>query len=372
MTDAAAPILVIGAGQAGLSVGYHLVRRGLRPGTDVVIVDRGPGPGGAWQHRWESLRLGDAHRIADLPGMEATGLTFASAPTEPPASEVVRDYYGTYESHYGLRVRRPVEVTAVRRSADGAFDVQTADAGAGFSPRVVIAAVGTWGSPRLPDVPGREDFRGRQIVTPEFTSPADFAGLSVAVVGGGASALGFIRELADTARSVHWHTRRPVRFNARDTDLREELGRESVRLQDAAARAGRELPSIVSTTGMPLTPRLRRLRDRGLLDRRPMFARVVSDGVVLADGTFEPLDAIIWAIGFHADLGPLAPLGVDARRGVTVADGHAVDVPGLFLAGYGPQASTISANRGARRIARDVERYLDDAEWPPPRRRARA
>ncbi|GIG54536.1 oxidoreductase [Demequina activiva] len=350
---------------------YHLLRRSFAPGTDFVIVDRGPGAGGAWQHRWDSLRLGDAHRIHDLPAMDEAGVSFAGAPTEPPAREVVADYYGRYERHFGLNVLRPVEITSVRRAEDGAFEVDTADARDAFRPRVLVAAVGTWGSPRLPDVPGSEDFHGQQIVTPEYTAAQDFAGRRVAVVGGGASAIGFLRELAGTAASLTWFTRRPVVFHERDSTLREELGRESVRLQDEAARAGRELPSIVSTTGMPVTPRLQRLRDLGVLRREPMFTRMVGDGVVLQDGRFQALDAVIWAIGFRAELGPLAPLGVSAAEGVRVEHGHAVHVPGLFLAGYGPQASTISANRGARRIARDAEAYLTDAVWPPqPRRRA--
>ncbi|WP_084078360.1 NAD(P)/FAD-dependent oxidoreductase [Demequina sp. NBRC 110057] len=365
MTAPTPPILVIGAGQAGLSVGYHLLHRGMVPGEDFRMVDRGPTAGGAWQHRWGSLRLGDAHRIADLPGMADAGVTFDDAPREPPASAVVRDYYATYERHYGLAVSRPVDVTAVRRGADGGFVVETADAAAPLTPRIVVAAVGTWGSPRHPSTPGADVFRGRQLVTPDYTSANDFAGLRVAVVGGGASALGFLREVATTARSVTWFTRRPVVFHDRDSSLREDLGRESVRLQDEAARAGRPLPSIVSTTGMPLTPPIARMRRAGLLTRSPMFTRLVTDGAVLADGSHLPLDAVIWALGFEADLGPLAPLAIDARRGVSVAEGHAIDVPGLFLAGYGPQASTISANRGARRIARDAERYLADGAWPP-------
>ncbi len=344
---------------------HHLVRRGFQPDTDFTVVDRGPGPGGAWQHRWESLRLGDAHRIADLPEMAAAGVTFANAPSEPPARAVVSDYYGRYERHLDLRVRRPVDVTAVSRSPEGGFAVETADAAVTFSPRVVVGAVGTWGSPRQPGVPGVDDFRGRQITTPEFVSSDKFRGLRVAVVGGGASALGFLRELEGVAAEVTWFTRRPVTFHRGESMLRAELGREAVRLQDQAARAGRPLPSIVSTTGMPMTPPIARMDRAGLLHRQAMFSRLTPDGAVLSDGGFLALDAIIWALGFDADLGPFAPLGVSAREGVRVEHGHAVDVPGLFLAGYGPQASTIGADRGGRRTARDIETYLGDGTWPP-------
>ncbi|MDN4481813.1 FAD-dependent oxidoreductase [Demequina muriae] len=366
----ASPVVVIGAGQAGLSVAYHLRRRGLVTGTDVTVLDRGPSTGGAWQHRWEALRLGDAHRVHDLPGMDEVGISFATAPRDRPARDVVAEYYRRYERHFEIAVRRPVDVDAVTRQHDGRFLVESRDLGKPLAASAVVGAVGTWGAPRRPEIPGTEVFRGLQVTTADYRSAADFAGLRVAVVGGGTSAIGFVREVADAGATPLWYTRGPVRFLESAATLGEDLGRESVRLQDEAARAGAELPSIVSTTGIPLTPRMRRLRDRGLLERRPMFVRLVTDGVVEQDGRTTTVDAIIWAMGFRADLAPFAGVGVDARSGVEVDRGYAVRVPGLFLAGYGPQASTVSANRGARRIARDVEAYLSDGRWPPtqPRR----
>ncbi|MFW2514194.1 FAD-dependent oxidoreductase [Demequina sp. SO4-13] len=370
MTPRHTDVVVVGAGQAGLSVAFHLRRRGLASPDSVTVLDRGPSSGGAWQHRWEALRLGDAHRVHDLPGMDEVGISFDTAPRDRPARDVVSDYYREYERHFGINVLRPVDVEAVRRLPDGRLQVSGAGLDAPLSAAVVVGAVGTWGSPREPDVPGADLFRGTQITTAQYRSADDFAGLRVAVVGGGTSAIGFVRELADVGAEPFWFTRRPVTFLEASATLGEDLGRESVRLQDEAARAGRELPSIVSTTGIPLTPRIRRLRERGLLDRRPMFVRMISDGVVEQDGRTLPVDAIIWALGFRAELSPFAPLGVDARSGVEVDRGYAVHVPGLFLAGYGPQASTVSANRGARRIAKDVTAYLGDGEWPPtqPRR----
>lgn len=358
-------VVVIGAGQAGLAIAYYLARRGLVLGSDAVVVDRGPATGGAWQHRWESLRLGDAHRVHDLPGMADAGLSFDSAPQHVPAREVVADYYRQYEEHFDLKVRRPVNVESVTRLADGRLEVAGGGLTAPLVAPVVIGAVGTWGSPRTADVPGVETFRGRQLTTPEYTHAQDFAGQRVAVVGGGTSAIGFIRELERVGAQTYWFTRRPATFLDANATLSQHLGRESVRLQDEAARAGRELPSIVSTTGIPLAPHIRELRERGLLERRPMFVRVISDGLIEQDGTVLPVDAIIWAMGFRAELTPFAPLGIDAKAGVRVAHGHALDTPGVFFAGYGPQASTISAERGARRIARDASQYLRDSQWPP-------
>lgn len=359
--DQHARVVVIGAGQAGLSVGYHLRRLGLVPGTDLVILDRAPSTGGAWQFRWEALRLGAAHRVHDLPGMRAMGLQFDDADRSRPARDVVGEYYRRFEQHYDLRVRRPVSVSSVSRldgdTAAGALCVTTRSAdGAETRIRadVVVNASGTWGTPFVPWYPGRGVFRGRQLDTTDYRSAAEFARQDVVVVGGGTSAIGFLLELDGVARSTHWFTRRPMVW-ADTASLDLESAVAAVDEQDRAARAGEVLPSIVSGTGVPVSRRIRAGIDRGVLRDQPMFTRMDETGVVTADGTHVHADAVLWATGFRADLRHLAPLHLrTAAGGVIVADGRSADEPRLFLAGYGPQASTIGANRAGRLIARQV------------------
>src|SRR6195952_1096393 len=133
-------VVIIGAGQAGLSVAYYLQRLGVRSGVDQLVLDRGPGPGGAWQHRWSALRLGSAHRVHDLPGMRATGLSFETADRGRPARDVVTEYYDMYERYYGLDVRRPTIVSAVYdRGAE--LVVRTRDAE--VVAKIVVNATGT-------------------------------------------------------------------------------------------------------------------------------------------------------------------------------------------------------------------------------------
>lgn len=213
-------MVVIGAGQAGLAVAYHLKHSGLRPGVDFVVLDRDPDAGGAWQHRWHSLRLDDAHRVSDLPGMRRDlGISFETAPGDQPAGEVVSDYYRRYERFHNLQVHHRHAVTAVSRveAADTAagryrLDVQTPGGAKTLFADVVINASGTWGAPNVPYLPGIERFAGRQLHTQQYVRADEFAGQRVAIAGGGTSAIGFIVELHDVARSVHWFTRRPVHF----------------------------------------------------------------------------------------------------------------------------------------------------------------
>jgi cation diffusion facilitator CzcD-associated flavoprotein CzcO len=352
-----APVVVVGAGQAGLSVSYYLARLGLDPGVDFVVFDRGPGTGGAWQLRWEALRIGSAHRINDLPGMDELGLSFENAGRTLPAREVVTDYYRQYEEHYGFQVHRPA---AVRSVFNRGSELLVAYDGGELSADVVVNATGTWGSPFVPWYPGRDGFAGRQLHTTEYTDAADFAGQSVIVVGGGTSAIGFLMELENVAAELVWVTRSPTEFRD-EGELNLEARVKAVALQDEAARAGRALPSIVSGTGVPVTRRIHAAMERGLLTPRPMFTAIEPQGVRFADGSFHAADAILWSTGFRPELRHLAPLKLREKAGgVTVGSGASWKDPRIFFAGYGPQASTIGANRAGRQIARQVVAQLSN------------
>lgn len=347
--------MVIGAGQAGLSVSFYLKRLGLDPGNDFVVLDRGPGTGGAWQLRWDALRIGSAHKINDLPGLDALGLSFETADRRAPAKEVVADYYQRYEDFYGFQVVRPADVTAVENlSTELLVRFKFDDEERTVSTQTVVNATGTWGAPFVPWYPGLKSFEGRHLHTNDYVSAADYANKSVIVVGGGTSAIGFLLELEGVARETTWVSRRPIDF-LDDGDPNLEARVEAVQKQDEAARAGRALPSVVSGTGVPRTRRIQAGIERGVLTPRPMFESIEPTGVRWADGAFQQADAIIWSTGFRPELRHLAPLKLREKEGgVTVGSGVSFKDSRVFFAGYGPQASTIGANRAGRMIARQV------------------
>ena len=348
---ARASVVIIGAGQAGLAVAYYLKRFQLEPDIDFVLLDRGPSTGGAWQFRWDALRLGSAHKVNDLPGMSELGISFENADRTLPAKDIVAGYYRRYEDHFGLQVHRPLVVSAVvNRGVDLVVQHSEGETAA----QVLVNATGTWGSPFVPYYPGASAFRGRHVHTNGYVSAEEFRNQNVVVVGGGTSAIGFLLELENVAENVSWASRRPVDYNTEPV-LAIEGGISAVREADAAARAGRALPSIVSTTGVPLTRKIAAGISRGLLKERAMFASIEADGVRWRDGSFTPADAIIWATGFRPELRHLAPLKLREKAGgVTVESGQVWTDPRIFLAGYGPYASTIGANRSGRIIARQI------------------
>ncbi|HET6560871.1 MAG TPA: NAD(P)-binding domain-containing protein [Marmoricola sp.] len=340
--------IVIGAGQGGLSASYHLRRHGL----DHVVLDADAAPGGAWQHRWDSLTMADVHGVADLPDTPAPGRS------DGRANAVVPSYFAGYEADHGLPVLRPVRVDRVE--SEGELLVVHADDRRRLA-RTLVSATGTWSRPFVPHYPGIETFCGQQLHTAGYPGAEQFRGKRVVVVGGGASAVQFLGELAPVTDTL-WVTRRPPVW-------RDELGRDELRaavsLVEERVRRGRPPASVVSVTGLQLRPQERRAAELGAYERRPMFSSIEPDGVRWDDGTFEPVDVILWATGFRPAVGHLAPLGLRSASGgiqLDPASGWTTAVvdPRVQLVGYGPSASTIGANRAGRAAARAVARQLDD------------
>lgn len=349
-------MVVIGAGQAGLSAGHFLRKGGLEPGVDFEVLDANPTPGGAWSHRWDALTLGDAHGIHDLPDFPLG----VPDPSEP-AREVVKRYYGAYERHEALRVQRPWRVRAVEDSHDGPLLVH---ASYGVERRryaadAVISATGTWDRPYVPNYPGH--FGGWQLTTRDFRAPEDFRGKRVLVVGGGASAVQFILLLERYGVPTVWSTRRPPQWTDRTNNAR--WGAEVEQRVAAKTRAGLPAGSVVSNTGLLRRPDYEAGIARGTLISRGRIARLTRQGVDFADGSHEDVDAILWATGFRASLGHLTPLRLrEPGGGLLVADDDVslVKEPRLFVVGYGPSASTLGATRAGRRAARGALRRVAD------------
>jgi hypothetical protein len=159
------------------------------------------------------------------------------------------------------------------------------------------------------------------------------------------------------AAATTWVTRRPPVFH--DGPFDAEAGRAAVARVDERVRAGLPPQSVVGATGLALTPAVRAAQEAGVLDRRPMFDRIEPDRVVWADGTSEPADVILWATGWRAALGHLAPLGLRGPGGGIAMDGTRVPAdPRIHLVGYGPSASTIGADRAGRAAAHEVAALL--------------
>lgn len=358
-TPASVDVLVIGAGQAGLSAAYHLRRRGFASsGTldgqeQYVVLDHEVGPGGAWRHRWQSLRMATVNDISDLPGIPQPDVD----PCEP-SSEFLTRYFGDYERELGLHILRPVRVSAVRRADDDPHGRLLIESSRGtWAARGLINATGTWTKPFWPIYPGQASFRGRQLHVADYVSAEEFRGQHVIVVGGGISAVQLLDEVSQVT-TTSWFTRREPVW--REDEFTPKAGHDAVALVEERVRQGLPPQSVVSVTGLLWTPALRAAAERGVLQRRPMFVAIEPDGVRLAGGGFLRADVILWATGFRAALDHLSPLHLRVRGGGIVMDGTQVAAePRVHLIGYGPSSSTIGANRAGRAAVAALVQWLD-------------
>lgn len=355
-----ATVVVIGAGQAGLSAAYHLQRSGFvsaleEPGSDrsFVVFDANPAPGGAWQHRWESLRMATVNGIFDLPGYPKPPLD-----ENEPSRDAVPRYFAAYERQFALPILRPVRVTTVRAADDNPDGLLVIETEAGsWHADALINATGTWNNRLLPSYPGQGSFLGRQLHTRDYVELAEFAGHRVAVVGGGISAVQQLEEISRVA-TTFWYTRREPVFLEGEFEP-ETTGRETIARVTADAEAGLPGRSVVSYTGLGWTPYTRAARDRGVLVRREMFVAIEPHGVREADGSFTSVDTILWATGFRPALEHLEPLTLrNALGGITVAGTRVAADHRIHLIGFGPSQSTVGANRSGRAAVREIERDL--------------
>ena len=181
-------VLVIGGGQAGLAMGYHLAQRGL----SFQIVDAGAEIGHVWRSRWDSLRLFTSGRYDNLPG-----LPFPAAPDAYPGKDAVADYLQAYAAKFELPVRLSTNVTSLTRGG-GAYVAKAGDEE--LEARQVVVATGPFQVPFIPPIADGLDPGVHQVHSAGYRHPQAVPPGSVLVVGAANSGCQIARELSATHR----------------------------------------------------------------------------------------------------------------------------------------------------------------------------
>ncbi|MFB7936806.1 flavin-containing monooxygenase [Streptomyces sp. NPDC056049] len=341
-----ADLVVIGAGQSGLATAALAPRHGF---TRTLVLEAADQPGGAWPRYYDSLTLFSPARYSALPGMR-----FPGDPDRYPTRDEAVDYLRAYADRVPAEIRTSTTVASVRPAA-GVWTVRTADYEEWTAP-AVVAATGDYGHPYVPEIPGSAEFGGDVLHAADYRSPDAFAGRRVLVVGGGNSAVQIAAELGAVADTT-LATRRPIGWMAQRP-------------------LGRDLHWWLKHTGLDVAP-IRRLLtkapvsvlddgtyrealERHAVDRREMFSRFTTDGVVWADGAKEPVDAVVLATGYRPAFPYLRESGVlDAQGRPLHRGGVATTAPGLGFVGMEFQRSFSSKTlRGVGRDASHVLRRL--------------
>ena len=339
--DDTVDVIVVGAGQAGLAIGWYLARLGLR----FLVLEASAELGQSWRSRWDSLTLFTPAQYDALPGMP-----FPAPADTYPTKEPVADYLRAYADAFRLPVRLNSRVTSLSRSGDG-FEVRTADET--FSARRVVVATGPFQVPFVPPAAGGLDSPVTQLHSADYRNPQALPDGPVLVVGGGNSGLQIAEELSASRRvDVSIGTSPPMlpqRLAGRD--LFWWLTRLGLMRVPAESRLGRR----VQARGEFVIGTSRRQLKRAGVTFRPRLVGADGRTVRFADGSTLDVGVVLWATGYRSDYSWISIPGV-VRNGRVAHRRGVTDVPGLYFLGLSWQHTRGSALLGfldedARHIA---------------------
>lgn len=363
--------LIIGAGQAGLSAGYHLARRG----KTFLILDADERIGDHWRQQYDSLRLFTPAHYDGLPGMP-----FPASSYHYPTGREMGDYLEAYADRFRLPIISGTRVDRVRPTdtPEGGYVVTAGDRR--YRAAQVIVASGAFNRPHVPNLAGLLDPAITQLHSSDYRNPAQLQVGPVLVVGVSHSGADIAYEAAETHPTLlagHAHGELPFRII--DT-WRARIGWPFVafvqrHVLTMRTPIGRKMAPFVRMGGGPLM----RIRSSDLaragVERYDSRIVGVQDGKpVLDDGRTLDVANVIWCTGFRPDYGWIAvpdfvgddgwPKGI---RGAATAPGlYFLGIPFTFgftsmlVAGAGRDArhvvDRIAERAGATRGARGAER----------------
>lgn len=324
--------VVVGGGQAGLAVGYHLAAQDV----DFVILDAEERIGDAWRRRWDSLRLFTPAKYDGLPG-----LPFPAPPWHLPDKDEVADYLERYAERFDLPVRLGTRVDAL--TWDGERFVLRAGASR-FEADHVVVATGPFQRPWVPAVAGRLSPEIHQLHSSAYRSPFDLPPGPVLVVGAGNSGAQIALELART-RKVWLAGREAGRLPRRllGRDVFAWLWPAFTRLT-LDTRLGRRLRERLRQGDPLIGISARQIADAGVM----RVGRVTDErgGLPVCGGEVAEPAVVVWCTGFRPDYGWIEPAVLDEDGEPRHRRGVAADEPGLFFVGLPFQHRRTSALLG--------------------------
>jgi putative flavoprotein involved in K+ transport len=284
--------IVIGAGQAGLSMGYRLAKAGRR----FVILDANERVGDAWRNRWDSLRLFTPARLDGLEGMRfpAKGDAFIT-------KDQMADYLEAYATRFDLPIRTGVRVESLSRRGDG-FVVVAGDRR--YEADNVVVAMSNYQVPSVPTFAKDLDPGILQLHSTEYRNPAQLREGAVLVVGAGNSGADIALEIASSHPS--WMAG-------------EEFGHIPFRIESFVSRhvlvrivrfVGHRVLTVRTPIGRKVRPKMMegaaplvRVKPQDLVDagiqRVSRIAGVRDGKPVTEDGAILDVASVVWCTGFR-------------------------------------------------------------------------
>jgi putative flavoprotein involved in K+ transport len=334
-------VVVVGGGQAGLAMAWHLTQQGLR----FVVLEAAPELGQTWRSRWDSLKLFTPAQYDALPGM-----AFPAPADTYPTKEPVADYLQAYAAAFDLPVRFDTRATSLTRTDEG-FEVQAGDQT--YRARQVVVATGPFQVPFVPPQARGLDPSVTQLHSADYRNPQALPEAPALVVGGGNSGFQIAEELAATRQvDLSIATRYPMlpqRLGGRD--LFWWLTRLGLLRVTVTSRPGRRMSRrdfVIGTNRRRLERAGVRFRPR-LVDAEGRTVRFADHGLLEDVGGGGVGDRL--PPGLRLDQGPRGGAGRPCRPPARCQPGAGAVLPGPVLAAH-PGLGPARVRAGGRRLPR--------------------
>lgn len=281
--------LVIGAGQAGLSMSYWLKQRGI----DHRVIDANVRVGDNWRNRWDSLSLFTPAAYSGLPGMAFPGPRSAL-----PTKDQAADYLESYANHFDLPIQTDTKVTALR-PAPGGFRLETSQ-GDLLSEKVVVAS-GPFTVPRIPGFASDFPAHLHQVHTSRYQNPDQLPLVPTLVVGAGASGSQIALELS-ASRKVYLAGRDPGSLPRKvlGIDVYWWLYTTGILTSRWDSWMGRRIGKNSDKGDVHVGPKLKPMARKAGITRLPKLSGFDQNELVFADGQrIADIRSIVWATGFQ-------------------------------------------------------------------------
>ncbi|TFC93250.1 NAD(P)/FAD-dependent oxidoreductase [Cryobacterium sp. TMT3-29-2] len=347
-------VAVVGAGQAGLAISYHLQREGI----DHVILDGANRIGQSWRTRWDSLRLFTPARHDGLPG-----LPFPAAAGYFPTKDEVADYLQTYADRFRLPLRLGARVD--RLWSEGGSYILAAGS-LTIEAKTVVAATGAYQMKQIPSWAPALDRSILQIHAADYRNPAQLPMGPVLVVGAGNSGVELALELA---RAGH-----PTQLAGNSTGHIPSAAYAfngmlfwflANRVLSIDTPVGRRLAPKSVAHGGPLIRRTLKAVQSAGVELVPRVSMALDGWPQLEDGRIVDVSTVIWCTGFGRDFSWIDLPGFKPA-GLPEHDRGAVpSQPGLYFIGLPFQTRLASSFIGgvgddAEALARTIAARLSE------------
>ncbi len=345
-------VIVIGGGQAGLSVGYHLARRGV----PFVSLDAAARVGDAWRERWDSLKLFTPRRFDALDGMP-----FPGAQNDFPTKDEMADYLEAYAARHRLPVRSRTRVERLTREGDR-YVVEAG--GRRHEARHVVVAMSSYQRPVTPAFAAQLDPSITQLHSVQYRNPSQLPSGDVLLVGAGNSGAEIAIDLVKSGRRVCVAGRDvgQVPFPVRNPWVRRLILPIVFRvvfhrLLTVDTPFGRKARPDFIGKGLPLIrTRAQDLAEAGVT-RVPRVAGVRDGRPLLEDGTVLPVSGVVWCTGFDIGRSWIQLPVFDERGEPNQTRGVVPGEPGLYF--VGPHFLYSASSTMIHGIGRDASRVAD-------------